>query len=173
MPFTPFHFGPGLLVKGLTPRLFSWSAFVVTQILIDCETLYFMLRHQYPIHRALHTFLGATLVGLATAVAILFFKWFLQLIAPRLPHALAMRWPSLRSESSIVGVLTGGIIGGASHPLLDGLMHHDIQPFAPWTSTNPFLGTVGLIPLHIGCLIAGLIGLALVRIWISREDRIG
>src|SRR5262252_2406583 len=67
MPFTPYHFGPGLFVKGLAARWFSWIAFVAVQVVIDCETLYYLERREYPIHRTLHTFLGGTLAGLAVA----------------------------------------------------------------------------------------------------------
>jgi len=49
MPFTPYHFGPGLFVKGLAARWFSWIAFVAVQVVIDCETLYYLERPEYPI----------------------------------------------------------------------------------------------------------------------------
>ncbi len=68
MPFTPFHFGPGLLAKSVLPRHYSWTAFVVSQVVIDCETLYYLVQRAYPVHRTLHTFLGGTLAGLATGV---------------------------------------------------------------------------------------------------------
>ena len=39
MPFTPFHFGPGLLGKGLAPRSYSWSAFVAINVVIIAGVL--------------------------------------------------------------------------------------------------------------------------------------
>jgi hypothetical protein len=173
MPFTPFHFGPGLLVKGLAARWFSWIAFAVVQIVIDCETLYYMLRHEYPIHRSLHTFVCATLAGLATAGFILACRWFVLRVKPGIAVSLGERWPSLRSESSTAGILAGGIIGGASHPLLDGPMHADIRPFMPWTSANPLLGAVDLGTLHVGCLAMGVIGFMAVGVWLYRDSRAG
>lgn len=162
MPFTPFHFGPGLLVKGLVPDRFSWTAFVSAQVLIDCETLYYMVSRQYPLHRELHTFVGATSAGLATAAMLLALR---RLAGPagRLERSV----PALRSEASTTGVMAGGLLGGASHPLLDGLMHGDIRPFAPWTDANPLLGAVGLDVLHLGCLAAALAGAALI--WARRR----
>jgi hypothetical protein len=171
MPFTPFHFGPGLFVKGFIARWFSWITFVVVQVVIDCETLYYILRHEYPLHRKLHTFLGATLVGIAAAIFFLACRWFARLVIPEIATSFRARWPSLRSESSTAGILAGGIIGGASHPLLDGLMHPDIRPFMPWTSANPLLGAVDLTTLHVGCVVAGVIGSVLVGIWLYREGR--
>ena len=46
-------------------------AFVASQVVIDCEPLYYMLRRDFPVHRTLHTFAGATLAGSATAVALI------------------------------------------------------------------------------------------------------
>ncbi len=51
MPFTPFHFGPGLFAKSLLPRHFSWLAFVASQVLIDCETLFYLVQRAWPIPR--------------------------------------------------------------------------------------------------------------------------
>ena len=71
MPITPFHFGPGLLVKGLAPRAFSLTTFVAAQIVIDFESLYHLVRRDWPVHRTMHTLVGGTTVGIAVAVAIL------------------------------------------------------------------------------------------------------
>lgn len=158
MPFTPFHLGPGLLMKGAAPGRFSWTAFAAAQVLIDCETLYYIVQRQYPLHRELNTFVGATSAGLATAVILL----GLRRLAPG-PSGRLESFPSvLRSEASTAGIIAGGLIGGASHPFLDGLMHGDIKPFAPWTDANPLLGMVGLDALHLGCTAAALIGAALI-----------
>ena len=173
MPFTPYHFGPGLLTKSFASKYFSFGAFAATQVVIDCETLYYILQNEYPIHRVLHTFLGATLVGIALAIVILGLKQFGKSVSSKFSDSLNMRWPSLRSESSVIGIFLGGIIGGVTHPLLDGLMHRDVQPFAPWSSANPFLDKIGVAPLHTGCLVAGIIGFVLMGIWLYRENNKG
>lgn len=168
MPFTPFHFGPGLLLKGLAPKQLSWTSFAAAQVVIDCETLFHLARHEYPIHRELHTFIGATLAGLATTCLLL----GVRRIAPGVVRQSA-RWKSvLRSEISHRGILVGGVIGGASHPLLDGLMHPDIRPFAPWTDANPLLGMVELSTLHIVCVLAGIAGVGLMWMRLHRECRL-
>ena len=63
MPFTPFHFGPGLFVKAWGPRRFWLTSFVVANILIDVEVLYFLWRNDPPIHRYLHTYVGGIAMG--------------------------------------------------------------------------------------------------------------
>ncbi|MBI2385474.1 MAG: hypothetical protein HYV14_05600 [Elusimicrobia bacterium] len=164
MPFTPFHFGPGLLVKGLAPGRFSWTTFAAAQVLIDCETLYHILKHEYPLHRGLHTFIGATSAGLATAILFL----GLRRLAPGPVARLEASSPFLKSEVSTAGILAGGLVGGASHPFLDGLMHGDVRPFAPWSDANPLLGTIGLGSLHLACFAAAMAGVTLL--W-ARSNR--
>lgn len=173
MPFTPFHFGPGLLIKGVAARWFSWTAFVAAQVVIDCETLYYINRNEYPLHRRLHTFIGATLAGAATAGALVALKWLARRVAPAIVESFRYGNRLMRAEAKTSALLVGGLIGGASHPLFDGLMHTDIMPFLPWTTTNPLLGVVGVGALHVGCLVAGLIGLALLGIWMIVEGDAG
>lgn len=171
MPFTPYHFGPGLFLKGLGARWYSWTAFVAAQIVIDCETLYYLIRNEYPLHRRLHTFVGATIVGLATAAALIGIKWLAEHAVPQSVSLFRSHLPSIRSEATATGLLVGGFVGGASHPLLDGLMHSDIKPFLPWSNSNPLLGIIGVETLHIACEIAGLAGLGLVAIWLYVEKK--
>ena len=158
MPVTPFHFGPGLLGKGLAPRRYSWSAFVASNVIIDCESFYYLVRHEYPVHRQLHTFLGAALVGVATALLVV----GLVRVAPRLRAWFARQSPIVRAEGTPLGICVGAMVGALSHPLLDGVMHPDIEPFQPWTAANPLHGLISLSALHLGCLLAGVVGLILV-----------
>jgi hypothetical protein len=167
MPFTPFHFGPGLFIKSLAPASFSWTAFVAVNILIDCETLYYLLQHQSPVHRTLHTFVGAMLAGAATAAGMLgviaFARWAMD---DGVTSLLSSR-PWLAAEISTAGVAVGALIGGLSHPLLDGLMHRDIRPLLPWSTLNPLLGVIGVDLLHLGASLAGLLGI--VILWLRRS----
>ena len=71
MPVTPFHFGPGLALKGVAAPVFSWSAFAAAQALIDCETVYYLLNREYPVHRFFHSFVGATAAGVTAALLFL------------------------------------------------------------------------------------------------------
>ena len=171
LPFTPFHFGPGLFIKSISPRSFSWGTFVLTQVVIDCETLYYMLQRTYPIHRTLHTFIGTSLAGLLTACLVLVGKQLLMRTGSDRP--VIGRKPLLQSEISTKGILLGGLIGGASHPFLDGIMHHDMRPFAPWSDANPLLGLIGLVPLHLLCVFSGFAGLVIVVFLLSKQSAAG
>src|SRR5437867_12379632 len=68
MPATPFHFGPGLLGKAVVTRYFSFTSFAITQVVIDVETAYHLVRNEWPLHRAFHTMLLGTAVGVVVGV---------------------------------------------------------------------------------------------------------
>jgi hypothetical protein len=68
MPVTPFHFGPGLLGKAVVNRYFSFTSFAITQVVIDVETAYHLVRNEWPLHRAFHTMLLGTAVGVVVGV---------------------------------------------------------------------------------------------------------
>jgi membrane-bound metal-dependent hydrolase YbcI (DUF457 family) len=157
MPFTPFHFGPALLVKSVVPRWFSLSSFVASQVVIDIEALYWLRRNQWPVHRLLHTFVSGALVGVAVAVTVSAFARFFA------DSRLAER-PGLAAEGRFVPALVGGVVGGLSHSLLDGIMHPDIRPFRPFTEANPLLGLVSIVDLHLACVATGVLGLIVLLI---------
>ena len=157
MPFTPYHFGPGVLFKSLVPRRISLVAYGTAQVAIDCETLYHLVRHTKPDHGFFHTFVGASLVGLGVAVA-------LALMAPLLPRP----WRWLNDDLSWSALWVGGLGGGVSHAILDSMYHRDAMPFWPWLNTNPLLTQHRLAPEI--CVATGFVGLILVA-WRSLARR--
>jgi hypothetical protein len=68
MAFTPFHGGIGIALKGPLGRRFSFSIFAATQVATDLESGYFLASGGWPAHRFLHTFMGATIAGVAVAL---------------------------------------------------------------------------------------------------------
>ena len=154
MPFTPYHFGLGLLFKAGLPKHFSFTVFAATAVLVDIEVLVKLSNQTWPIHAELHTVAGATSVGVACALAVHLIgrttvkKWFPNLV----------QVPVVRAEFGLGPALLGGVVGGVTASLLDALMHSDVQPFWPFSTNNPFLGLIGTASLHYGCLLAGAIG---------------
>lgn len=55
------------------------------------------------------------------------------------------------------------------HPLLDAIMHSDVQPFRPFLAGNALLGLMRVTYLHLLCVIIGAFG-AGPLIW-RRERR--
>lgn len=157
MPVTPFHLGPALLVKATTPRWFSLLSFSVTQCIIDIETMSNIVLGNYPLHATAHTIHIGALIGACAGVATGLLGW---LLGRRGPND---QFLGIASEFAMAPAIVGGIVGGASHAVLDAIMHPDAGPFRPFDPSNPFLGLVSVWVLHAICLVCGLVGMALVR----------
>lgn len=154
MPVTPFHFGVGLLGKGALPTRLSFTAFVLSQIVIDLESGYYLfVARQWPVHRAAHTFGAGLVLGLLIGGLV---WWAGSLLGRR---GVAVPWPT---EVALLPCLVGGAFGGLTHALLDSVMHQDMRPFLPWTTENPLLGVLSLPALHLFCVGAGMLGLVLL-----------
>ena len=128
--------------------------------MIDCESAYYLATDAVVVHRQLHTFVGAALAGVATSLLLLGARRVLG----RERAWFEARSPAMRAEGSSVGLVVGAMTGALTHPLFDGVMHRDIEPFQPWTAANPLQGAVGLGALHLGCLLAGLAGGVLLAV---------
>jgi membrane-bound metal-dependent hydrolase YbcI (DUF457 family) len=159
MPFTPFHFGPGLLIKGLIPARFSLSMFALANVAMDVEPLYHMLRGDAQVHGATHTLLGAGLIGVGTALwgrSILRGAWRLY---ERCSANAGTSFCITRQQAWL-----GALLGTFSHVLLDAVMHVDVHPFLPLTDDNPWLDISCTEHVYFGCVLAGMVGLLLVLI---------
>ena len=167
MPITPFHFGPGAALHAIAPRHVSFLAFCATNVLIDVESLYNLVNHRHPVHAFFHTYLGTTLVAVAT-IGIF---GALRRLAPALHLPNVLGW----KELTTLQVSIGAALGAYSHVALDSPMHRDIQPFAPLSTSNALLGVVSLSALHWSCLAAGVLGLVIlgVRKVITSEQNAG
>jgi membrane-bound metal-dependent hydrolase YbcI (DUF457 family) len=126
---------------------FSFAAFALFQVVMDCESVYNLLAHRYPVHRFLHTFLGASVLAVVgTALLVVFSPFIPARVRPR-------------NRIVIVG---SALFATWSHVLLDAAMHPDLRPFAPFSPSNPFLGAVSLLTLHVSCAALGVIGAAVI-----------
>lgn len=150
MPFTPVHMGPGILIKALIGGSFSLMIFGWTQIVMDLQPLYVMIRGQGHLHGFSHTYLGASILTVVAAVS---GKWLsefgLWVIGLNPGKKLKISWNV---------VFFSAFFGSYSHVFLDSVMHSDVRPFYPLTESNMFLQIVSTGMLHIVCLVCGLIG---------------
>jgi hypothetical protein len=142
MPFTPFHFGPGLAVKAAAPRYFSFSVFVFSQLLIDIEPLYYLLRGEAPLHRFFHTYPGAAVIAVASyALGRPLGGLGLALIRRTFGWRLSDLHEAIRLISP-TAALSAAITGAFSHVALDSIMHGDMHPLAPFSDANSMLHQV-------------------------------
>lgn len=149
MPFTPFHFGPGALVKSVVPRWFSFRAFVLSQVVIDCETAWNIYRGHERLHTFFHSYLGVSVAMALTGVLLVVYNWFaFQFPRSWLIHELEDWGTLFQFRSSLIAIL----FGGWSHVFLDSVMHADMRPLAPFFTGNAMLDLVSLKVLHMACL---------------------
>ena len=152
--------GPGLLVKVLLQGSFSLMVFGWTQIVMDIQPLIAILTGEGHLHGFSHTYIGAALIGIGSALTGKYAAEFgLRFIGQF--HYLPISWP--------VAIISA-FIASFSHVLLDSVMHADVEPFAPFILNNPFLGILSIETLHKLCLYSGLLGIGLyffISHWIS------
>lgn len=160
MPFTPFHLGPGAALKVLGGRYFSFTVFGFSQVAMDIEVLVRIIRGDIILHGFGHTYLGATLIGIAS---ILVGK-------PLCEYCLGI-WneavgPEERNRFHIqpriswLAAVIGAVIGVYSHVFLDSIMHAHMHPWAPFSDANPLLDVISAGNLYLLCI--GLGGFAAV-----------
>ena len=157
MPFTPLHMGPGLAIKGLIPNHFSLSVFALVNVVMDIEPLYRMWRIEPPLHGLSHTLTGALVIAVGAVLLgrkALTAGWKLhEKLAGEDEETFRMSWTQ---------AWIGALLGTGSHLLLDAVMHADMRPFAPFTDKNPLLMHEWVLPLHLACVLAGMVGFALL-----------
>lgn len=154
MPVTPFHFGLGAALHGAAPRQLSFLAFCAANGLIDVESAWNLLHQRPQVHAFFHTYLGATLAGLATAgLCRLWLRWRRR--AGGAPQRLQARAATI-----------GALLGAWSHVILDSIMHADIRPLSPFSEANGLYGLLPLPELHL--LLVGLGVLGGLAAWLRR-----
>lgn len=151
MPFTPIHLGPGLALKAIGGRHFSFMVFGGAQVLMDIEPLIGILRGWAVLHGRTHSLIGALLIGLLAGaigkpISAACLRWL------RIPHA-PFTWSA---------AFAGGLLGTYSHVLLDAIMHYDLQPAWPWSPANPLLRWISVDALHLWCVALGGFGCAVL-----------
>lgn len=159
MPVTPFHVGPGSLVKVALREKFSLTIFGFAQIVIDLQPLFAMLGADIELHGFTHTFLGATLIAAISSI-----------IGKPLCEKCLRIWNQnmFQSEAHLLWhfpekiswavVISSALIGTYSHVLLDCIMHAEIEPFYPLAIRNQLFDRVEMEELHKLCAYAGLLG---------------
>ena len=162
MPFTPLHFGPGLIVKAAVPSQFSLTAFTLANVAVDIEPLCHIVRGDYPLHGPFHTLPLATLTGLLVGAGVSLLPKAFRAVSSK---DTDRKYPdALRAEFRLPTSIIGGVLGGLSHSLIDSIIYTDFHPFAPLSAQNPLHGLLTPGALSYGLFLAGVIGLVLLVI---------
>lgn len=172
MPITPVHMGPALAAKVVAPRYFSFLVFGITQVAIDAEAAFYLVTDDPPYHRFLHTYLGATLVALLAVV----------IGRPLLGYAFGLWNRLVRAERGslfrveprvpLIAAISGALIGGYSHVLLDSFLYRDMYPMIPLSYSKTTLNALSTLEVYAVCIALGLLGgVAIVAEWLFRRFR--
>jgi len=131
--------GAGLAAKAVLDGRISLISFGVAQVLIDLEPGVRMLTGQGELHGWSHTVAGALAAGtLATVIAPRLIPPIVRRWNQELAH-YRQHWLTIAPQPRQGAVATGAFVGTFSHLLLDGFMHADMHPLAPFTLLNPWL----------------------------------
>ena len=158
MPITPFHMGPGLLIKSVLQGYFSLIIFAWAQILMDIQPLLVILTGKGQLHGFSHTYIGATLIAIIAAYT---GQWIYHWLVYFIENDFTDYQKKLFDVSAKITAaicISSALIGTFSHVLLDSIMHADIQPFFPLGIENQILLIVSIKTLHKLCIYTGLIG---------------
>ncbi|MCX6658785.1 MAG: hydrolase [Candidatus Bathyarchaeota archaeon] len=164
MPFTPFHWGPGLLFGLLLLSYVDLPTLLVSSVVIDVEPFVVLaLNLRYPLHGYLHTFVGGTIVA-----------FLLALVMSRVRGTLLplMSFLRLEQKTSFKSIVIASLFGIYLHILLDSPLYPDIRPFYP-LQLNPLLGHSMFISFDIYTFcVLSFIGAAIVyaaRLFLGKQ----
>ena len=157
MPFTPFHFGPSLLIGLIFFPLLYLPAILFGSVIVDLEPLSFYLLGLPVLHLFFHTFLGATISALILA----FFVYLLRGVLGDIMTAFQL--PQIASPLNIT---FAALVGAYSHILLDAFLYPEMQPFWPLLG-NPFLGLVSSSTVYLFCILCFVVAIPvyIFQIW--------
>lgn len=164
MPITPFHLGPGVLIKSVLQERFSLTVFAFSQGLIDIQPVFVILLGKGHLHGFTHTYVGAILLAIiATVLGKPICELFLR-FWNKTPEISGNSVLTVNAKISWRVALVSSLIGTYSHVILDSFMHSDIHPFYPVSTENALFSQISLTSLHLFCIISGAIGVIIMCI---------
>jgi len=168
MPFTPFHMGPGAAIKAVSGNYFSLMVFGFAQVIIDIEPFVRIIRGDSIFHGFTHTYLGAALIGVFSLfIGKIYCEWLLAAWNTIIQFKY-LRWLRINPSISWFAALTGAFIGTFSHVFLDSLIHSDMKPFFPFSTSNGLLHIIPAGWVYLLCSLFGFFGImiiAIVKAW--------
>ncbi len=139
MPFTPFHFGPGIILGLLLLKYLDFPTFVAANVIIDWRaTLVFFGLLDGPLHGWVHTYLGASIMALSLGGAMIYMR-------PRMEKIMSDL--ELRQKISRKKIFLTSFAGVFIHITLDAMHHPYMQPFFP-LDIRPLFGLASTFELR-------------------------
>lgn len=149
MPFTPFHFGPAILIGLLFLKKIDFPTFIAANVMIDWRAfLVFFGLWDGPLHGWVHTYLGATLMAILLGTVMIY-------VRPLIDKEL--KEMNIVQKISKKKIFLASFLGAFIHVTLDAIHHPLMQPFAPfnWRPLYGIFSTAELRAFTFFCLLAG------------------
>jgi membrane-bound metal-dependent hydrolase YbcI (DUF457 family) len=157
--------GPGIAIKAVLKSSFSLMVFGWAQIVMDIQPLIVMTTGEGNLHGFSHTYVGATLLALFSALT---GKYLSEV-------GLFILDFNKQRQVKIAWWVTflSAFIGAYTHVLLDSVMHHDIEPFYPFARINQLQGLISVESLHKLCIYSGVAGgvLYFSILWVEKFNK--
>lgn len=152
VPFTPFHFGPALVIGLLLFSFFDLPTLLVSSVIVDIEPfLVLLLRLDYHTHGFFHSYLGGTIAAVAVA---------LTMFAVRNGVQRIMSAFKLQQNSSFRKIFFTSLFGVYFHIFLDSPLYREIKPLYP-SDFNPMYRTISASFIYLFCILSFLAGFIL------------
>lgn len=123
MPFTPFHFGPAILIGLLALKYLDFPTFVAANLIVDWRAALVFLG-LWPLGGPLHswpsTYPGALFFSLLLAGTMIYIRPYLQNTLEQM---------NITQSFTRMKILVSAILGVVVHVTLDAFHHPNIQPF--------------------------------------------
>lgn len=131
MPFTPLHLGPALAFGLPLKKRIHVPTFILANVILDVEPFLVLVLdvYSYPLHGYAHTFLIATLIGVALALAVYSLRKPLE--------GFFRTFKLVACEQNLNSYILAGVSGTSLHVLFDAPLYYDIKPLYP-LNVNPF-----------------------------------
>jgi len=136
VPFTPFHFGPGILLGLLLLKKMDFPIFVAANIIIDWRTfLVFFGLWERPLHGWVHTYIGATIMAIILGSVMTYIRPLIygQLREMKIVQEVTKRKIFLAAFS---GTFLHVTLDAFHHPYMQTFMPLDIRPLYGLMSTS-------------------------------------
>jgi len=167
MPFTPFHWGVSVLFQTLFIFLDPVALFIGS-IAPDIEgitALFILPGLGLPLHGTLHSFFGATILGLITGISSwASFKHFIPRILEITSTDLSLPQYSLKTS------ILSAFIGTYSHIILDSPLYGEMELFFPFKLGNPWYNIVPGNLVYFFCVFSFFLGISIFILRLTRMN---
>jgi membrane-bound metal-dependent hydrolase YbcI (DUF457 family) len=159
LPFTPFHWGPSLLIGLVFFPLLNIPILIVSSVIVDIEPLLMNLQHLF-----FHSYLGATIAGVLVAALAVPLKRNIEWISTHLLF--------LPQKATFKNLLATSLFGVWLHVFFDSFLYPEMQPFFP-LAYNPFLFLISSATIYeiVTWAFVPALGLYLIRIYLVARKK--